>query len=559
MNEAFDFSSVLAAADAIQPRNAGDVIIDVDEAGSCMYIVTSGSVLIQVGDIVLETVGKGGLVGEVAMLDDNTRIAKVIAGDACAVAAIDRERCFALVRENAEFAIEMLRVIARRLRATNFFAHHDPVTRLPNRVSLEEQLRIVLNGARRHTLPVAVMIVDVEGFRGINDLLGHAAGDQVVEAAGARLRAAVRDGDYVARMGGDQFAVVLEDLSDVQSSVALAHKLVAEMSMPFAVAGQEVALSACVGISCHPQDGSDERTLLRGANAAASRAKELGNPCEFFSAENNVRALEALAISNKLRHALSRDEFTLHFQPRVDLRSGIVTGAEALIRWREPELGLIPPSTFIPLAERKGLIAPIGHWVLETACRQAQEWMQAGMAPLRLAVNLSLGQLKDADLARAIREMLKLRGLSASFLELEVTETFAMDDAEMTVTALTALNGMGLALAIDDFGTGYSSLSYLKRFPVSYLKIDQTFVRGIPADHDDMAIVRTIIAMAKNLGLRTIAEGVETPEQLAFLTAEGCDEGQGYLFSRPLPADELVRILREGSIAKIFAALPARR
>jgi diguanylate cyclase (GGDEF)-like protein len=554
MNEAFDFSTVLAQVDTVVQRQPGDVIIDMDQPGSCMFIVASGSVLIQVGDIVLETVGKGGLVGEVAMLDDNPRIATVIAGPECGVAVIDRERCLALVRENPQFAIELLRVIARRLRATNFFAHHDPVTRLPNRASLEQHLRIVLKGARRHNRPLAVMVLDMEGFRSINDLLGHAAGDEVVEAAGARLSAAVRDADFVARMGVDQFAIVLEDIGEIQNAVSLAQKLVAEMSKPFVVDGQEIALSASVGISCHPQDANDERALLRSANAAASRARELGTSYQFFSPELNVRALEALAITNKLRLALEREEFTLHFQPRVDLRSGEVTGAEALIRWQDPDLGMIPPATFIPLAEKRGMIGAIGAWVLEAACRQSREWQNAGMRPLRLAINLSLVQLREADLARTIGDTLRALGLNAEHLELEITETCAMDDAEMTVNALTTLSDMGLALAIDDFGTGYSSLSYLKRFPVNYLKIDQSFVRGIPSDQDDMTIVRTIIAMAKNLGMRTIAEGVETPEQLAFLRQEGCDEAQGFLFGTPMPAEELVEFLREGNVMRFFAA-----
>jgi diguanylate cyclase (GGDEF)-like protein len=554
MNEVFDFSTILAQIDTVVQRQPGDVIIDVDQAGNCMFIVASGSVLIQVGDIVRETVGKGGLVGELAMFDDNPHIATVIAGPDCGVAVIDRERCLALVRENPQFAIELLRVIARRLRATNVFAYHDPVTRLPNRASLEQHLRIVLKGARRHSLPLAVMIIDMVGFRSINDLLGHAAGDQVVEAVGARLSTAVRDADFVARMGGHQFAIVLEDIADMQNTVSLAQKLVAELSLPFAVDGQEIALSASVGISCHPQDGNDEKALLRSANAAASRAMELGTSYQFFSAELNVRALEALAITNKLRLALEREEFTLHYQPRVDLRSGEVTGAEALIRWQEPDLGMIPPATFIPLAEKRGMIGAIGAWVLGAACRQSREWQNAGMRPLRLAVNLSLVQLRDAGLARTIADTLRTHGVGAGHLELEITESCAMDDAEMTVTALTALNDMGLALAIDDFGTGYSSLSYLKKFPVSYLKIDQSFVRGIPADADDVTIVRTIIAMAKNLGLRTIAEGVETPQQLLFLRQEGCDEAQGFLFSMPVPAHELVEFLRDGNVKRLFAA-----
>jgi diguanylate cyclase (GGDEF)-like protein len=422
------------------------------------------------------------------------------------------------------------------------------VTRLPNRASLEEHLRDALSRSRRQDKFLVLMIVDVGGIREISELLGFGAGDALLDAAVKRLRSSLDEADFVARVGSDQFAVVLEDAGEAQNAVSVAQRIVADMARPFPMPDHQTTLTANIGISYFPQDGSDAKTLLRSANSAVSRAKEQdGSPYQFFSPDLNARALEALAITNKLRLALARNEFTLHYQPLVELRSGRVMGTEALLRWLEPEMGMIPPSTFIPLAERRGMIGAIGDWVLEAACRQAREWQLAGFPPLRMAVNLSLAQLREADLARKVSAILRSAELGARTLALEVTETFAMQDPETTVTVLSELHQMGVALAIDDFGTGYSSLSYLKRFPVDYLKIDRSFIRGIPADRDDMAIARTIIAMARSLDIRLIAEGVETEEQRAFLANEGCDEAQGFLFGKPIPPDELAPLLRSGA------------
>ncbi len=546
MASAFDFSAILDPSDAVALRQAGELIIDMHEHGNTMFVLKSGEALIKVGDIVLELVGKGGIVGEMAMLDDQSRSASVVASSICEVVSIDRQRCVGLVRESPQFAIELMRLIVRRLRAMNFFAHHDAVTRLPNRASLEEHLRGALARSKRQDQFLLLMIVDVGGVREISDLLGFGAGDALLEAAAKRLLASVQDDAFVARVGSDQFAVVVEDAGEAQNAVAVAQRIVSGMAKPFPMSDHQTALTANIGISYFPQDGSDAKTLLRSANSAVSRAKEQdGSPYQFFSPDLNARALEALAITNKLRLALDRNEFTLHYQPLVDLKSGEVMGAEALLRWLEPEMGMIPPSTFIPLAERRGMIGAIGDWVLEAACRKAREWQLAGIAPFRVAVNLSLAQLREPDLARKVGAMLRNAELGARTLALEVTETFAMQDPETTVKVLTELHEMGIALAIDDFGTGYSSLSYLKRFPVDYLKIDRSFIRGIPADRDDMTIARTIIAMAKSLDIRLIAEGVETEEQRAFLANEGCDEAQGFLFGKPIPPDELAPLLRE--------------
>ncbi len=544
---AFDFSTFLDPDSPVACRAAGELIIDMLEPGDHMYVVRAGEAAIKVGDIVLETIGPGAVVGEMALLDEQNRSANVVALRPCEVVAIDRARCLELVRARPEFALELMRLIVRRLRAMNFYAHHDPVTRLPNRASLEEHLRGAVSRAKRLGKPLALLTVDVSGLQEVDELLGYAAGDTLLDVAVRRLRGTLHDADFVARVGGHQFAVVLEELEDVQSAARVAQQVVAEMARPFPLGEQHAALSAAVGIASFPQDGADGKDLVRAAGSAVSRAKEQGgDPCQFFSPELNVRALEALAITNKLKLALERDEFTLHYQPLVALASGRVVGAEALIRWHEPLMGLIAPATFIPLAERRGLIAEIGDWVLRQACRRAREWQQAGAPPFRVTVNLSLAQLHRPGLAARIGEILHETGLHPSLLELELTETFAMQEPEATGRVLAELGEMGVGLAIDDFGTGYSSLSHLKRFPVNRLKIDRSFIAGVPGDADDAAIARTIIAMAHSLGIKVVAEGVETAEQRAFLAAEGCEEAQGWAFGRAMPPADLLPLLLHG-------------
>ncbi|MCM2257778.1 MAG: EAL domain-containing protein [Vicinamibacteria bacterium] len=542
-----DFRSFLDPNSPVVVRQPGELIIDMLEPGDSMYVLRSGEAAIKVGDIVLETVGPGAVVGEMALLDEQMRSANVVAVRPCEVVAIDRASCLELVRQQPAFALELMRLIVRRLRAMNFYAHHDPVTRLPNRASLEEHLRGAVSRAKRQGKPLVLLTVDVSGLQEIDELLGYAAGDTLLDIAVRRLHTVLHDADFVARVGGHQFAVVLEELDEVQSAARVAQQIVAEMARPFPLAEQHAALTAAVGISSFPQDGSDGKDLVRAANSAVSRAKEQGgDPCQFFSPELNVRALEALAITNKLKLALERDEFTLHYQPLVELATNRVVGAEALIRWHEPLMGLIAPATFIPLAERRGLIAEIGDWVLMAACRRAREWQLSAAPPCRVTVNLSLAQLHRPDLAARIGAILRESGLPPALLELELTETYAMREPEATGRVLDELHEMGVGLAIDDFGTGYSSLSHLKRFPVDRLKIDRSFIQGIPGDEDDAAIARTIIAMARSLGISVVAEGVETAEQRAFLIAEGCEEAQGYAFGRAMPPEQLLPLLLNG-------------
>ena len=426
----------------------------------------------------------------------------------------------------------------------NYLAYHDALTGLPNRTLFQQRLKETLGRARRHEQVVAVLYIDLDHFKNINDSLGHHVGDRLLQAVASRLTNNVREVDTVGRFGGDEFAVLLDVIDDNRDAATVARKLIEALARPFQIAEHQFYISASMGIGCYPQDGADVEELFKNADTAMYRAKAEGrNNYQYFSAEMNAKMLENLLMSNGLRRALERDEFMLHYQPRLDMATGQVTGVEALIRWRHPELGMVPPSQFIPLAEESGLIDPIGEWVLKTACRQMRDWLDAGLSLERLAVNLSARQFRHPDLLNRIAAVLAETGLPAHHLEIEVTESMVMHKPENTAVVLGQIKSMGIAISIDDFGTGYSSLSYLKRFPIDFLKIDQSFVRGVPDNSDDVAIVRAIIAMAKSLKLALIAEGVETADQRSFLREEGCEEAQGYLFSRPVPGSEVEAFL----------------
>jgi diguanylate cyclase (GGDEF)-like protein/PAS domain S-box-containing protein len=423
-------------------------------------------------------------------------------------------------------------------------AHHDALTGLANRLLFQGRCRETLSRARRHGHRTAVLFLDLDHFKNINDSLGHDSGDALLQAVANRLAAHVREIDTVARFGGDEFAVLLDAIEDDQGAGTVAQKLIDAFTHPFQIGAHQFYVSASIGISCYPQDGAEAEALFRNADTAMYRAKAEGrNNYQYFSAEMNAQALENLQMSSGLRLALERNEFLLHYQPRLDMTSGKITGAEALIRWRHPELGMISPARFIPIAEENGLIEPIGEWVLKTACRQMRAWQESGLPLERIAVNLSARQFRQPGLLERIAGILEETGLPARHLELELTESMVMRNPEATSDVLSKIKALGIAISIDDFGTGYSSLSQLKRFPIDFLKIDQSFVSGVPADIDDAAIIGAIIAMAKSLKLRLIAEGVETAEQQVFLTSQGCQEGQGYLFSRPVPASELQFLL----------------
>jgi len=428
-----------------------------------------------------------------------------------------------------------------------FLSYHDALTRLANRALLLERGREAVQRARRRRGTAGLLLLDLDQFKTVNDSLGHDAGDALLKQVADRLREAVRESDTVARVGGDEFAVLLDELDDSQDAGAVAQKVIDVLSRPFEQDGGQLFTSASVGISCYPLDGRDVETLLKHADAALYRAKELGrNTYQFASPEINAAAAKTLAVAGELRRALEREELVLHFQPCVELASGRVIGAEALVRWQHPRRGLVRPGEFIPVAEQSGLIGQIGEWVLRAACSQARAWERAGHRPLRMAVNLSPRQFRDRELVDRVSRILAETGLDPTRLDLEITEGMLMEDPERTARMLAQLHALGPTVAIDDFGTGYSSLNYLKQFVVDYLKIDQSFVRGLPGDPEDLQITRAIIAVAQSLDIRLVAEGIETGEQAAILREAGCPEGQGFFYAPALPADSFTELLRDG-------------
>ena len=424
-------------------------------------------------------------------------------------------------------------------------AHHDFLTDLPNRMLLSDRVANAIALARRHGKQCAVLFLDLDRFKHINDSLGHPIGDQLLQSVAQRLVACVRGSDTVSRQGGDEFVVLLSEIEHAEDAALSAEKILLALAAPHSIAENELHITASIGISIYPEDGQDAETLIRCADTAMYHAKDKGrNNYQFFTEDMNVRAVERQFLEGSLRRALERQEFVLHYQPKINLQTGAITGVEALIRWRHPERGLIPPAQFVPIAEDCGLIVPIGRWVLREACRQAQAWIDAGLPPMPVAVNISALEFQSKDFLDGVRAILKETRLNPRYLELELTESVLMQDAESTAPALIALKAIGVRLAIDDFGTGYSSLSYLRQFPIDTLKIDQSFVREITAGSLDDTIVSAMISMGRTLKQRVVAEGVETAEQFAFLRRQHCDEGQGYHFSRPVSAEEFVTLLK---------------
>jgi len=420
-------------------------------------------------------------------------------------------------------------------------ADHDGLTGLPNRMLFGDRLSRALAHARRNDLPVAVMVVDLDRFKGVNDSLGHAAGDELLRQAAQRMRTCVREEDTVARLGGDEFALLLPYVSGVDGALAVAHRLLAVFAEPVELAGQPVVVSPSIGISLFPQDGDDEDLVVAGADAAMYRAKERGrNTFEIFSPALRQEANEHVALEASLRRGLEAGEFVLHYQPKVDLRTGRITGAEALVRWNHPEKGLLYPGSFVPLAEQTGLVGALGEFVIAAACEQLAAWRMAGLPDLTVAVNVSASELGEG-LVEYVTRALRLAGIPGHSLELELTESAALDSLELTVQVIQQLRGLGVTCSIDDFGTGYCGLSYLNRLPIDALKIDRSFITELSGGSD--TIVTAVIALGHSLGLKVIAEGVETADQLAYLASRGCDEMQGYLFSKPVPADEFAALV----------------
>ena len=459
---------------------------------------------------------------------------------------------FALIGGRISRLRERLRTSNEELRtalsAVRQMATHDHLTGLPNRVLFNEELLRALARAERHDRPVTLFFMDLDRFKNINDTLGHQFGDRVLQEAARRLTGCVREGDIIARLGGDEFVLLVEELGDPVALAEIARKLLAAVADLGTIDGTELNVSLSIGICVYPSDGRDAKALLAGADVAMYRAKEQGrNRFCFYSAELRSHTPEKLALEAGLRHGLERREFRVHYQPKVDMSSGEITGVEALLRWQHPDKGLLLPEKFIHIAEETGLIIPIGLWTLREVCERARAWTEAGLPRLPIAVNLSASQFSQEQLVPQLAEILKSTGMDPEILELEITESMVMRDPETAVQLMHNLRSMGVRLTIDDFGTGYSSLGYLKRFPINSLKVDRTFVRDLPHSADDIAITRAVIAMAHSLQMNVIAEGVELKEQLDVLRSEGCDEFQGYLCRPPLAEEELLRFVRQNA------------
>lgn len=431
--------------------------------------------------------------------------------------------------------------LQEKQRRLNYLAYHDALTGLANRLLFDDRLQHALENARRNGNRVALFFIDLDRFKNINDSLGHKTGDMVLKEVAARLSSVIRAGDTLARLGGDEFVIICEQAAERQGITTLAEKVQQVLNRPVLSGRQELFVSGSIGVSVFPEDGECVESLMQCADVAMYQAKEQGrNNYQFFTPGMTELAQEALLMESKLRKALDNQELLLHYQPQVDMASGCIIGMEALLRWQHPVMGLVSPGKFIPLAEETGLIIPIGKWVLQQACRQAMLWQKAGYPAWTMAVNISPKQFWQADLLDAIEQALEEAGLDPALLELEITETAIMQDAEKAIETMRQVRERGIRLAIDDFGTGYSSLSCLQRFPLSKLKIDQSFTRDILAGEDRGAIAVGIMALARTLKLDVIAEGVEQAEQVEFLLAKGCTEGQGYHLGRPMPAEGLV-------------------
>ena len=444
---------------------------------------------------------------------------------------------------NISYALEYIEKEER----LNYLAYFDILTGLPNRNLLNDRLAQAISHSKRTDHMTAVAFVDLDHFKLINDSLGHNAGDHLLKVISKRLAGCLRDGDTIARLGGDEFVMVLPDQEDSEATTQIMQRILASAREPIGSEDGEFNTSCSIGVALYPQDGEDVETLLKHADAAMYRAKESGRSTfRFYAEEMNVKIKERLLVEGKLRHALERQELFLNYQPQIDLRTGKIVGAEALVRWRNPELGLVPPVRFIPLAEESDLILSIGEWVMRKACTQNKAWHDLGLPAIKISVNVSSRQFRQTALPEMTAEILSDAGLDPQYLDLELTESVVMYDVAECITIMRKFQEMGADISIDDFGTGYSSLSYLKRFPVSKLKIDQSFVRDIATDPDDAAITEAVISLGHSLGLKVIAEGVETEEQLAFLCARGCDEAQGYYFGKPMAPDELRALLESG-------------
>lgn len=456
----------------------------------------------------------------------------------------------------AQVNLEWVAAVKQRDIQIERISHYSTLTNLPNRQLFLERLEQDIARAQRDDKMLAVVSINLDQFKQINDSFGHSLGDVLLQIVAGRLKQHARAGDTLAHMGVDEFGFVLPGIESAQAVADFAQRLINSFAHEAILIGDsEVFVTACIGIALYPMDGVDANMLLKNADAALHHAKEEGQGSfQYYARQMNASAWQRLTLETELRHALERDEFVLHYQPKINLVDGKIIGMEALLRWQSPERGLVSPVEFIPLLEKTGLILPVGAWVFSTASRQAQAWQSAGLQAANIAVNLSVLQLRQHDFITMARNTIEKNNLNqnVAMLELELTESMLMKDMEGTIHILKALREMGLRLSIDDFGTGYSCLSYLRHLPVNSLKIDQSFIRHLPGNHEDAAIVNAIIMLGKGLGLNVIAEGVETVEQLVCLREMGCDEVQGYLFSRPVPVDEMTQLLQSDETLHAF-------
>lgn len=467
------------------------------------------------------------------IVERNTAQAALLAAKQKAESSAETARA---ALEETQAANQAIREGEEKLRLQ---ANYDSLTKLPNRTLFMDRLSHALSRGRRDRSQVAVLFLDLDRFKKVNDTLGHNAGDKLLQQAARRLTACVRETDTVARLGGDEFTVILPDLHNAHNTELVARKMLQCLAEPFIIDGAEMLVTGSLGITVFPDDGEDAETLLKNADTAMYKGKEDGrNTFRFFTAKMNAEALEYLKLENALRHAIEREQFILHYQPIIDLKTGRVTSAEALLRWNHPERGIVGPTEFIPLAEDTGIIVPIGEWVFRTACDQIGAWRDIGLSSLHVSINLSARQSRDTAFKDMIHRVLKETGADPKNITLEITESLFMEEDHRVLAILNELRTMGINLSLDDFGTGYSSLSYLKRFPVNILKIDRSFVVDIGKDTESQGLVEAIIAMAHSQNMKVIAEGAETEEQVAFLRSRGCDEVQGFYFSHPLPAEE---------------------
>lgn len=433
-------------------------------------------------------------------------------------------------------------------RQLTYLAYHDMLTGLPNRQMFQQSLNLSIRGSKASERKLSVMFIDLDRFKNVNDTFGHAFGDQLLIVAAERLKVGLRAGDRVSRQGGDEFTVLAEDTANIQDAEKIARKIIQLLCQPFNIDGHELRVGCSIGIAMYPTDGEDAITLMKNADTAMYRAKERGkNGFQFYTPEMNDTVIQKLVMEEWLNKAMEQDEFILYYQPQVDIFTKRMNGMEALLRWNHPRLGFISPAEFIPLAEETGIIIPLGKWVLRTACKQNKAWQLWGYPPLKMAVNISPVQFHQHDFVQVVLDALGESGLEPQYLELEITEGIAMHHVDQVIEKLQMLRDLGVHISMDDFGTGYSSLNYLKKFPINKLKIAQQFVRDITEDPDDAAIVQAIMAMAHSLKLNVIAEGVETEEQLAFLLDVKCREIQGYIYSKPIPAEEFFSLLKRTS------------